>query len=130
VRALLLGPTDQAACRKVSIGVVLVRCGVAAAIATGLLGCAHQTYWNDVTGQRRGQSQFTVESGRCQLMAQRAGNDQQALVNQQNVNGCTGTKAQCGTVCFLQGLSVGSARNEAYSARMQAHGWTAQQARY
>jgi hypothetical protein len=71
-----------------------------------------------------------MDSGRCQLMAQRAGNEQQALVNQQNGNGCNGTKAQCGTLGFLQGVSVGSARSEAYGACMHAHGWTERQARY
>ena len=91
-----------------------------------LAGCAHQVYWNDVSGRGRGQSEFTMDDGNCRLLAQNARNQQQALVNQQNANGCYGTKAQCGTLGFLQGVSVGAATNDAYGACMNARGWLAQ----
>jgi hypothetical protein len=66
-----------------------------------------------------------MDSGNCQLTAQQAGFSQQQLVNQQNATGCYGTKAQCGTLGFVQGVSVAAARNEAYASCMQSAGWAA-----
>lgn len=95
----------------------------------GLMACAHRVLWNDVTDQRRGQSQFTMDSGNCERAAQRAGYRQEALVNQENANGCRGTKFQCGAVGALQGMSIGNARNDAYAACMHSAGWAEQASR-
>lgn len=100
----------------------------AALLAASMLlsGCA-TTRWFDGTGQGRGRSQFSIDSGNCQLTAQQAGYGQQALVNQQNANGCYGTRGQCASLGFVQGMSVAAARNEAYTACMQAAGWMPRQ---
>ena len=99
---------------------------IAPIIGAGLIllgGCA-ETHWKDVTGERRGQSQFTVDSGYCMLLAQGASNRQQEIVNQQNANGCYGTARQCGTLGALQGLLIVGASGDAFDACMNAKGWT------
>jgi hypothetical protein len=58
------------------------------------------------------------------LVAQNAENQQQALVNSQNANGCTGKALLCGLLGGLQGLSVANARNQASAACLNSKGWS------
>lgn len=96
-------------------------------VSVYLLGCSTPGKWVDADGGGRGQAAFNRDSGNCQLLSQQTGFQQQSLVNQQNVNGCYGTNAQCGTLGLLQGLTVGAAKIQAYQSCMQARGWSLQQ---
>jgi hypothetical protein len=95
-------------------------------LLAGLTACAHQTLWNDATGQNRGQSGFIMADGQCRMTAQNAGNQQQALNNQQNaVTPCYGNKG-CAATGFGQGLAVGAAINGTYANCMHSLGWIEQ----
>jgi hypothetical protein len=96
-------------------------------IASGVLvfGCAlRPSHWEDVTGQGRGQSGFTIDRGNCNLVSQDASYREQLSVNQENANGCAGTPAGCATLGVLQGINIGLAGDNAFSACMNARGWT------
>jgi hypothetical protein len=87
-------------------------------------GCASTpTHWEDITGHGRGQPEFIMDRGRCQLVSQDASYREQLSVNQQNANGCAGTPAGCATLGALQGIGVGMAGSDAFSACMNAMGW-------
>jgi hypothetical protein len=64
-----------------------------------------------------------MDRGRCQLLSQDASYREELSVNQQNANGCAGTAAGCGTLGVLQGVNIGLAGDNAFSACMNAHGW-------
>jgi hypothetical protein len=102
--------------RGIAKSLTMVACGVL------VLGCASK-HWEDVTGQGRGQSGFTMDRGRCQLVSQDASYREQLSVNQENANGCAGTAAGCGTLGVLQGVNIGLAGDNAFSACMNARGW-------
>ncbi len=89
-------------------------------------GCANPMLWQDATGQGRGSPEFTVDNGRCRLVAQNFANQQQALVNQQNSNGCSGSSKQCGMLGLIQGIGINAASTNAYNACMNEHGWGVQ----
>jgi len=99
--------------------------GVALALAIGLLNACSTTssHWTDVTHRGRGQSEFVMDSGHCQLVSQGASQNQQHLVNEQNINGCSGSAAGCGTLGVLQGVNINQAGKNAYQACMNASGW-------
>ena len=73
--------------------------------------------------QQDATQQKNMDIGSCTLVAQRAGNRQQELVNEQNAKGCNASNAKCGILGALQGIEIVSARNKTYNACMSAKGW-------
>jgi len=85
-------------------------------------GCA-STHWEDVTRGGRGQSEFIMDRGKCQLVSQDASSREQLSVDIENENGCAGSPGLCATRGVLQGVNVSMAGSDAFGACMNARGW-------